>query len=199
MDTQHMIESVYSGVPYTQSEKVKLSRGASPLPTFNLTRIPNDSNNMFKEVKFSPYQITLEKYMEILGRVRLSQDECEEIGEVFKEFSLNKSVIREPSHLEGLLYPSDSGVYLTPNGVLAFLYRRSYGDQKFKQYINSTILKESYYKSGSKSSPPIYFWKDGEIGWEFLRSLGRIFSSADRWKRISNILLETPYIYIWRD
>lgn len=198
MDTQHMIESVYSGVPYAQAEKVKLSRGEPPLPTFIKTRIPNDSN-LFKEVKFSPYQITLEKYMEILGRVRLSQSECDELGEVFREFSLNKSTLREPKHLEGLLYPSDSGVYLTPNGVLAFLYRKSYGDQKFKQYINSTILKESYYKSGSKSSPPIYFWKDGGIGWEFLRDLGRMFSASDRWKRISNMMLETPYVYIWRD
>lgn len=198
MDTQHMIESVYSGVPYAQAEKVKLSRGESPLPTFTSTRIPNDSN-LFKEVKFSPYQITLEKYMEILGRVRLSQSECGELEEVFKEFSLTKSTLKEPRHLEGLLYPCDSGIYLTPNGVLAFLYRRSYGDQKFKQYINSTILKESYYKSGSKSSPPIYFWKDGGIGWEFLRDLGRMFSASDRWKRISNMMLETPYVYIWRD
>ena len=67
-----------------------------------------------------------------------------------------------------------------------------------RQYINSSILKEEYYKISSKNSPTFYIYKNCKANMGIIKEIGGLFK-LERWRIIGDLLVMSPYIFSWRD
>lgn len=200
METSYIIESLYQGVPYIETENVRVERWVNPSKKCSITRFPDGASFISPNQVFEPYKINFEKYKELLDRVKIEREPCEDETSLVKFYDGNSAIIREPKTLPPLLYISEDSneSYLTPYGIIAFLLRKSYGDDRFRQYVNRNILKGEYYKSGTRTSPPFYFWKQGSYDISYLKGYRELFLDRD-WKIVQDFVIQSPYIYSWRD
>lgn len=212
MNPLNIIDSIYSGRSYRETFDTRLERGLKG--EYSISRFPLMMDNLTcPDINLSPYSLDFESYNTILSRVRISTASQVPVNLRFTTFKRDwdliipyysnlNAVIYEPIGVDpgSLLYSYEDykTSYLTPIGLLAVLFRKSYGNDKFKQYINSTLLRNDYYKISTKGSPTFYIHKMCNIDMDLIRKVGELFIT-DRWKTLNDILISSPFVFSWRD
>lgn len=101
--------------------------------------------------------------------------------------------ILEPGMLEGLMVGDD----INPLGLTALLLRKSYGNRKFRDKVNSELLQDGYSEVFVKGIK-YYIRYDLEQGKEMIETIlsryGRKSNSI-----LDNMLVNIPDIWKWRD
>lgn len=214
MNTLSILESVYTGDSYVNSERIMVDPSEVNLSyKYDKVRFPVKANPLFR-LEFEPYELDYRKYEEILTRVKLrvgiwnsttldlfSRPEDSEL--FVSEYNLNRTVLTEPSSMSNLIYNKmGSEVFISPLGVMALLFRRSYGCDEFKRYINSTLLKE-YRKEKvvdvNGVTHTIYVKDCHKDRIEFLLNLQSYLVCDDPWSYMLDFMVQSPYIFGWRD
>ena len=210
MNPLNIIESIYSDVSYQDTLKVRLEREVNSNYSFSRFPLAMDS---IQPIECRQYTLTFKTYSNILSRVRISTSLPAPIAlrnhskkldwdMVITSYSGSQATLSEPLMINNsdlfYNYEDYKSLILSPLGILAILFRKSYGNEKFRQYVNSTLLREEYYKISARNSPTFYIYKDSKFNMEYIKSLGELFN-VDRWKLINDVLVMSPYVFSWRD
>ena len=196
------MDSLYEGRPYADclTTQVEDTVGGR----FEVSRFPSDN------LTVSPYLLDYEKYRDMLGRIKISlvrqvpitlslTSFPPEWDNIVTSYGGVSATINEPLLInENDLFYHCEGTYLSPLGLMAVLLRKSYGNEKFKQYVNTHLLREDYYKVSAKNSPTFYFHKKTPLDMDFVKKIGELFPS-DRWKLVKDFFIQSPYVFSWRD
>lgn len=203
MNSLSLIECIYSGTPYKESERMLVDPSEVNL-SFKFKASRFDTRSKTRPIEVVPYKIDFEKYCAILSRVTVVTDiyvgsgalnlysKAEEFAPFLLGYDSVCAVVREPLNMQNLLYPTGE---LSPLGILALLFRKCYGDQAFKRYINSTLLKE-FRKVKLKNGPAIYLRSEYPL---ILDSIVNLHDSGLEWEHISDFMVRSPYAFMWRD
>jgi len=206
MDALHIIESIYSGKSYKETLDVALKANYSPFD-FKITRVPPKHNIIKSNIEFEPYKLDMETYSRMLEKLNLNIfnvipislglfSRPEDFDLCISEFFNGKGTITEPLKLEDLLFSDkSSNSYLSPLGLLAILFRKSYGNEEFKVFVNSTFLKE--YLKTKVNGKTCYVRNESDV--KFVEELQKYFVGENNWQKVSNTLIQSPFVYIWRD
>lgn len=194
-----MIDSCYSGESYKDS-------------LGNIAVDMSDSSSFFKKItryytplvmpKYQPYLIDYQHYSDLLLRVKIlpaknnllikSAFMNDMIG-LTQHFDDGDLTILEPGMLEGLMVGDD----INPLGLTALLLRKSYGNRKFRDKVNSELLQDGYSEVFVKGIK-YYIRYDLEQGKEMIETIlsryGRKSNSI-----LDNMLVNIPDIWKWRD
>ena len=214
MNTLSILESIYTGDSYVKAERIMVDPSEVNLSfKYDLVRFPVKMNSLFK-LEFEPYRIDYQRYQEMLTRVKLRVGEGspltidlfskpEDLELFVTEYDLNNVVLTEPLSISNLLYNKvNNESCLSPLGILALLFRKSYGNEEFRRYVNSTLLKE-YRKekiSDDKGvSHTIYIRDNYKERIEEIMNLQNYLVCKDVWSCISDFMVHSPYVFSWRD
>lgn len=212
MNPLNIIDSLYTGTSYKETLNTRLERGLKG--NYTVSRFPLTLDYLVNPtLEISPYVLDFNSYSNILSRVKVSISSPVPVNlklttfkrdwdSIIPSFSNGTATVSEPLNINSgdLLYSyEDYKVpYMTPIGLLAILFRKSYGNDRFKQYVNSTLLRNDYYKISAKGSPTFYIYKSCNIDMEIIRRIGELFAT-DRWRMLNDILVSSPYVFSWRD
>lgn len=208
MNSLSILESIYSGEPYPVAEKVMVDPSEVNLSfKYNFMRFPN-KNKATVKLEQKPYKIDFEKYKEVLKRTSLRVGEWspleldlyskpDEYEQFIVMYDDARTSLREPLKISDLMYDSKS---LSPLGIMALLFRKCYGNEEFRRFINSTLLKE-YRKEKVMDlgmSKTLYVREDVKERLSMVFNLEKQFDPYN-WEYVKDILVQSPYIFIWRD
>ena len=211
MNPLNIIDSIYSGESYPETKKMRIERSVDN--NFSASRFPLSIDIVScPNLTITPYQIHFSEYDSILSRTKLSLTPAPvflslssrrlDWDMVITSYSKSGATLSEPLGINSselfYNYEDSRSLYLSPLGVLAILFRRSYGNEKFKQYVNSTLLRDDYYKISAKNSPTFYVYKNSKVTMDSIKDVGELFKT-DRWRIISDMLIMSPYVFSWRD
>lgn len=204
MNPLNIIDSWYCGVPYkkTLNTQLELIIGGD----FEDTRFPS------QPLVYNPYHLDFETYRGMLKRCEIIMSSPstslrfkspkEDWDSVIKSYSNGEIILSEPLLINSsdLFYPYDDKVNsISPLGLLALVFRKSYGNEKFKQYVNTELLRNDYYKISSKTSPSFYVYKGYDLGMNYMTEVRDLLEGSDTWGKVKDFFIKSPYIFSWRD
>lgn len=200
-----MIDSIYQGDGYQESTKILIAP-SDPIFQYKISRFPLEFSFLSEQLEFKPYEVTFNKYEDMLTRVRLrvgvlennqtlslfSKDE--EFSSYIYCYTNSNAFLGEPENVEDLLYKDSK--YLTPLGIYALLFRKCYGNEDFRKVINSTLLKEY---SKTRTQGEVVYVRDKDATLNCYKELRGLFNSDSNKDLVRDSLIMSPYIFVWRD
>lgn len=149
---------------------------------------------------YEPYEVDPEVYNNlfkyintvdiIYGDINNSNEKSKELIEnIILEDKKSKLVITEPENINNLM---ESGV-LTPAGLLALRFNRTYNDKNYKEFIEKDFLNNYFYFNEDLD---LYIMKEMYLN-KFNISIKDVIGYINLMKSLNKVPL-TPYSYVVR-